>query len=897
MLRLLLALLLSASAAAAQTAPADSVGPPAGPPVAADTTLPVAPAAPPLDLGVPQAAPAEGGLEAPVTYTARDSLRIVLAPRGALAEGEAANDVVTLYGEAQATYETATVQAARLRYESAAETIDAEPVESDSGAVGLPQFSDGEESFTGRRFTYNLQTRRGRVVRARTQIQDGYLLGGVLKQQDAHVVFAEDVAYTTCSLDHPHYAVEAGRMKIVDGERIYTGPIQLKLFGLPMPVLLPFGYIPAAEGRRSGPLAVGYGQDNVYGLHLENVGWYWAGSEYVDGQVWGTVGTRGSFDVNGRLRYNRRYAFDGAVELSYGRLRQGEPTDPTFVRRTPVGLRWNHNQTFPAGQRLSASVDLRSESQRALADDVGTQISQSTSSSVSYQQSWPSVGRSLNVSARAYQDFSGNRTTLNLPTLAFNQQRRFPFRRGRDDRWYEKISVEYRGTATNAFAYQPFTDSTGVAAGVSPLQALLSPSAFARGACAPDDADCDRQRFDYDVQQTVPVQASFAVPRFNLSLNPSLTYTETWTGTSTLRTYRPDAPNGQRVGTTQEPGFTAVRRFVASASASTEFFGTFAVRFGRVDGLRHTVRPQASFSFEPDYSGFGFIREVQVDSTGRTERYPIHPTIPIGPTRRLSFSVDNAFLARTVRTDSTGEAQRSTNQVLSLNLSGGYNFAATERPFDDVSVRATSRLFGVDASASATYSAYDTDAVGQTITVLERDGRPLRLTGAGLRLGRSFRSAGGRGTDVRPVLAAPLPGEVYDPTTFTPESATVGYLDYSAPWSFSLDVTLAHRPGASTNPTTATLSVNQFNAQLTPNWSVTGSTGLDLTTLEPTLTSLGLRRDLHCWEMAINWQPIGIVRGFTVSLYVKSGYLRDFLRLDVPRSVIRAQPFGRAFGQ
>ena len=888
MTRLLpLALLLVAASAAAQDAPADTSGAALA---AADSTLPAAPAAPALDLGVPLAAPAEGGLEAPVAYAARDSLRIVLAPRDSVAEGAAPDDVVTLYGETQATYETATIQAGRLRYRSAAETIDADPLESDSGAVGLPQFADGEESFTGRRFTYNLKTRRGRVVRARTQIQDGYLLGGVLKQQDAHVVFAQDVAYTTCSLDHPHYAVEAGRMKVIDGERIYTGPIRLKLLGIPMPVFLPFGYIPAAEGRRSGPLPVTYGQESGYGLYLGNVGWYWAGSEYLDGQVTGKVGTQGSFQLDGRVRYSRRYAYGGEVGLSYGRLRSGEPTDPTFQLSTPVGVRWSHNQTFPGGQRLTASVNIDSRSARRVAEDVSTQVSQSTSSSVSYQQAWPSVGRSLNVSGRVFQNFAGaGSTTLNLPTLSFSQQRRFPLKRGRDDRWYEKVSVSYDARATNAFQYTPYADSLGV----SPLDALFSREAFVRGTCSPDNplAACDGQRFDYDVVQTVPVQASFSVPRFNLSFGPQFTYTETWTGESTLRTYDPDR---QRAVVSQEPGFTAVRRLVASASASTEFFGTFPLRVGPLDGVRHVVRPRASFSFEPDYSGLGFIREVQVDSTDRRERYAIHPTIPVGPTRTLSFSVDNTFLARTAREDSTGEVQRTTTQVLDLGLSGGYNFADDVRPFRDVSARATSRLFGVQASGNATYSVYSAEVLDDPgRTYFSETGRPIRLTSAGLRFSRSFQSGrGGGAPDVRPVVAAP-PGVAYDPALVGPQSATVGYLDYSAPWSFSLDVTVAHRPSAP-DATTATLNVNQFNARLSPNWSVTGSTGLDLTSLRPTTTALGFRRDLHCWEMAVSWQPIGLVKGFSVSLYVKSGYLRDFLRLDVPRSVSRAVPLGAA---
>ena len=843
----------------------------------------------PIALPVPRAPAAEGGLDRAVRYTATDSLRVTLAPRDR-ADPDGPGDVVTLFGNVQTEYEGAQISAGRVDYESAREVLRASGVPSDSGDVGVPQFQGEEGQFSGREVVYNLRTRRGRVTGARTQIEDGYLLGGILKQQDAHVVFAQDAAYTTCELDHPHYAVEAGRIKVVDGERVFTGPVRLKLLGVPMPLILPFGYFPAAEGRRSGPLPFTYGRDSNYGLYLDDVGWYWAISDYLDAQLTGKVGTQGSFQLDGQVRYNKRYAYSGQVGLQYGRIVTGEPTDPGYAPRTPVGLRWSHNQTFPAGQRLTASVNLQSVSQRLASDNVADQLQASTSSSVSYAQQWPSVGRSLNASVQAFQDFANNRTTATLPQVSFSQQRRFPFRSGRDDRWYEKISYSYTANAQNAFAFTPLSDSTGVSA----LDALFSPSAFVEATCAdPDDRACDTQRFDYQVVQTVPISASFSVPRFNLTFGPNLTYTETWTDEAVVQTYDEEL---KRVVTTSDPGFTPFRRIALSASASTELYGTFPVRIGALDGIRHTITPQASLSFEPDYEAFGFIDDVQVDSTGRTRRYAINPTIPIDPTRALNLSIQNTFVGRTVRVDSTGEERSQTNQLLSLSLSGGYNFAAEEQPIRPVTTRFTTTAYGVNASGGATFSAYaiDTLGTGSPLTYFETNGRPLRLTNTNVQISRTFQSARRSGaTDVRPVFGQPLPGDPYDPSSFLPRSAAVGYVDYSAPWSVALGLTLNRSASATGDARTlATLDVSQFNTRLTQNWSLTGSTGLDLTSMEITTTRLGLRRDLHCWELAINWQPIGVTKLFAVSLYVKSGFLRDFLRLDVPNSTVRTGGFG-----
>ena len=293
-------------------------------------------------------------------------------------------------------------------------------------------------------------------------------------------------------MDHPHYALEAGRLKVVDGERVYTGPVRLRLLGLAMPLVLPFGYFPAAEGRRSGPLPFRYGQETGYGLFLDNVGWYWAVSDYFDATASGKIGTEGSFLGRSQIRYNRLYAYNGTLNIEAGRLRQGEPTDPGYAPRIPTLLQWQHQQEFAAGPRLGASVNLQSVSQRLVADAVSQQITQSTSSSINLQQTWPRVGRNLSLNAQVNQDFVGNRTTLTLPTARFAQQRRFPFRRGRDEGVFEKISVAYTAQATNTLAYSPLD---GADATTSFFEALFDAQAFQTATGQPS-------RFDTRVEQT-----------------------------------------------------------------------------------------------------------------------------------------------------------------------------------------------------------------------------------------------------------------------------------------------------------------------------------------------------------------------------------------------------------
>ena len=907
-----LAVLLAPAVALAQEAPADSAAVPAAAAAQPARPAPLASRAPrqrpdTTGLGVPVAPAAEGGLEQPVTFTAEDSLRITFARRDTLAEGQRADDRAALYGNARAAYDGAGLDAGVVEIFFGPEVLRARPLATPTGEVGVPRFSEGEDGFTGRELAYNLRTQRGRVVGARTQLDDGFLVGGVIKQASPHVIYASDAGYTTCDLEHPHYVVEAGRIKVVDGKTVYTGPVRLRLLGIPTPLWLPFGYFPATEGRRSGPLAVGYGRGSDYGLFLEDLGYFWAVSDYLGATVRGKIGTTGSVQATGRLDYARKYAYTGNVQLSYGRLRRGETDDLDFRIATPVRLGWTHSQTFPAGQTLRANVDLQSSSARFVADDLADQVSQSSRSSVTFNQTWPRSGRALTVQLGANQQFDLNSAQLTLPSLSFSQSRRFPFKRrtrdGRGERWYEKVSVEYRGRASNTYAYTPLADSL-VAGGVPNwVDALFSADAFARGA-APEASE----RFAYAATHEVPIAANFSVPRYNLTITPSVRYTENWLDERTVQRLDPVT---REIVRSEEAGFVFDRRVQASLNLRTELFGTSNVRVGALDGFRHVLRPSVSLVAQPDYAGplFNTVRTV-TDSTGRETRYGTVPGVPTQPIGGLTFSLDNAFLTRLVRTDSTGEESRRAVQLLSLGVSGGYNFAAQTRPIGNIAFNANSQAGRFRARLGGTFSPYARDSLGalSDVTLLAATGRPLRLEGLSFSTGFSFSSGRQRPAALRGEPALPAgPGSAVRPGTASGvDPAAVAAYDPERPsysafalplgprggarFSAALDLTANYTPAIGTRDAqwTASLGVNQVNYQLTPLWGLTGSAAFDLARGEIATAAVALRRDLHCWEMQVRWTPIGPVRAFSVGLYLKSGYLRDLLRLELPNADFRS---------
>lgn len=851
---------------------------------------------------------AEGGLSEPVRFAARDSL--VLAFGGPL------GDVARLVGEAEATYGARRLEAAEIQILLDRDELRARGLPSDTGLVGTPVFSEGEESFTGRELAFNLRTERGRVVGARTLVEDGIINAGVVKVLEDSTIYIQDGIYTTCECgpgETPSYSLRAARMKIVDQRWIYTGPIQLYLFNIPTPLWLPFGFIPAQEGRRSGPLPPQYGEDER-GFYLRNLGWYWAISPYMDLQVRAGLWTRGSWEVAPLFRYARRYRYTGQVQLDYVKSRRGERDDPDFTLLNTASLRWNHNQTLSPTADFGADVDLSTQGYlRTVSEQYDDRVRQTIQSSIRYNKRWPAGGRSLSLSTSQQQVLATGEANLTLPQLRFTQSTRKPFARrtrraGQAERWYERLSVSYTGTLSNQYAFRPLPDDTlrargdTAAVGIAWYEALVRPDRFRRatGGAFP---------FTFRALHTVPLSAPFNVERFpftrrpfRLTVAPAADYAEEWF----VRTQRRRLDERGRVVTDEVGGFFALRRFSASLSAGTTLYGLFPWQLGALRGLRHTLRPTLSASYAPDFNTdfWGYTR-TYTDTTGRVVRYPIVSSGLGTEQRAVNLSLANVFETKRVRTDTTGAEQSQTLTLLNLDLVAGYNFAADSLRLSPIGVSARTRLFDdLNLNLTASFSPYATTSDGTTVVdrylFSLRDLRFARLTNLSASASFSFRS--GRAGVSQPLAvprarlsASPLvpggtpPLDVGDPFAAPYYNTAVGYADFAIPWSLNVDFSYNYsNPFGLRAQRTATVNT-AFDFNLTPRWKVQGRSGFDFVQGEIVTTSLVLLRDFDCWEMSFSWVPFGAYQSYSFDLHVKSGKLRDLLRLRQPRSDVRGR--------
>ena len=860
-----------------------------------------------------------------VDFSARDSLVISFDAE----EG----DTASFFGEAEATHRDARLEAHRIdvlldRDEMHASGPPDNP--DDPTAPGRPHFQqEGGDSFTGSQLAFNMRTERGRVVGARTEIdQDGFVTGQTVKLMEDNTLFVADGVYTTCGCDPtltPSYSFRGSRMMMQD-EWVFTGPIQMYLFNIPTPLVLPFGILPALEGRRSGLLPANFGEDER-GFYIRDWGWYFSMNDYTDLQLQGGVWSRGSWEARALFRYNRRYHYRGNLRLNFTRNQRGERQDPDFTRNDQWRIQWNHNQELSPTAQISGDVDFVSSSRfrRIESDDFDELVSQETSSSVRYQKRWRERGQRLSVSMNQRQSFEDGSARLRFPNLSFNQSSFRPFQReqrgpGEDEGWFERIQLSYSGDLSNRYNFDPLSEDEleargdPAAADINWYDGLLSPSKYER-------ATGDDERFNFEASHRIPIRANFTLNQLpftsqpaNINLSPRINYSEEWrirTERLEFRDSTETETGRSEVVSASEPGFFSRREFDTSLSANTTFYGTFPVELGPFRGLRHTVRPSLSFNYRPNYNTdfWGYTRTYFDESEGEEVRYDIMTgRTARGSTeqRTLSFSLRNEFETRQVQieeSDEEGEPPEEstrTLRLLNVDLDSGYNFAADSLNFNDIRLSArTNILDQFSVRFRSTFSPYAETEDGRTIDrfVFQQSGFALaRLTNLNLTVSTSFE--GGRREDRAQQAQAPAQGRFDDMqvdgrpggdpmTEWFRDGRHRGpgqFADFSIPWSLSLDFNYRlRRRNAELSPS-ATVDA-QFDFNLTPdNMKVRGRTGFDFVEGDISTTQLDIVRQVGCcWQMSLNWTPFGEFQSYGFSLRVTSGMMSDLLQLNIPR--------------
>ena len=522
-------------------------------------------------------------LDAPVEYNAVDSMVLDNIAKK-----------IYLYGQASVKYTDINLKAEFIELDWANNVVTAEVREDTvtGKLIGVPEFQDGDQTFTAKRMRYNFKTRKGMVYEVRTKQTDLFVHGSRMKliqeekkdtSKPDNILFGQKLLFTTCEADHPHFGIRSTKQKIIPDKLAIVGPSQIEIMGVPTPIWLPFGFFPLKKGRSTGLLFPrDYEYSESWGFGLRDIGWYFPVGDHLNLALRSNIYFRGTYGLALQADYRKRYQFASGLNLRFDSQVQEDLKTGKFGRTKSFGIQFNLNQEAAAhpNAKIGGNINIQgNRNTQRVFNDAYNVLNSQLYSNLNFSKTWPGKPYSFNTSFNHSQNLNNRKVTINFPNVQFQTQTLYPFKKKvTQDKWYESIALRYAGEARNSFV----TNDTSIFTQKMWQDAVAG------------------------ARHNIDANTSFKLLKY-INVNPNVTFTEFWQLKSIAKSF--DSQNVITADTLDDPfdpdpqksiirydtafgtvktdtlsGFSSFRQFSAGVSLNTRIF--FTLKTGKLTPLR-----------------------------------------------------------------------------------------------------------------------------------------------------------------------------------------------------------------------------------------------------------------------------------------------------------------------
>lgn len=724
---------------------------------------------------------------------------------------------------------------------------------------GTPVFTDKEQSFKSKEMIYNFKSKKGLIKEVVTQDGESYLHGKIVKKLPNDVTYIKHGKYTTCNHDHPHYEFRFNKAKVLPKDKIVTGPIVFVVEDVPLPVGLPFGIFPNKQGRQSGVLIPSYGESQRDGFFLQDGGYYWGISDYIDLTFKGYVSTRGSWKTNMISNYKKRYKYNGNLNLDYALTKEGEKGLDDYSETRTYFIRWQHKQDPKArpNSTFNANVNAGSSKHHTLRPTNLEQYHNNTlESSISYQTNWGQNKYNLTTALRHKQNTSTHEVNLSLPEISFSRAKLYPFR-GKNSvtsstSILDNISVGYNLSATNK---------------INAIDSVL----FEKETL---------EKFSYGLKHSIPITSTVKLLKY-FNLNNTLTLNELFYPSRINRSWN----NGMQIEDSNNDGvpdtsygfletdtiqrFSTAVDFAYQSTLSTKLYGMFMMKRGPVRALRHVMTPSVGFSYAPDFADprWGYYKYYLPENYD-----PNHPIDPVaysiyangiygspkqGKTGTINFGLANNFEMK-VKSNKDTTGVRKVKLIDNLSFTGNYDLTKDSMNLSNINMNAYTKLFkNLDVRFTGSFDPYvaiiDSTGTKRRINRLEwvENHRPFRLESTDWQFGLNYKLSS------KTFLKSKnkKDDEKSDVDTSKKSDSEIDW-DMNFNYTFKTHTNRDLKGFENYNSIVQNLS---FSGSIspTPMWSLSYNSAYDFESRKLSYINVNIGRDLHCWEILFTWVPLG----------------------------------------
>ena len=746
---------------------------------------------------------------------------------------------------------------------------------------------------------------------------------------------------------HYYLRLSMAKVVTQPSQKTVFGPAYPVIGDVPTPFILPFGFVPKKPTRATGLLMPTFGEEQARGFYLRDAGMYFVIGDYFDISLTGDYYTLGSWAVDLNSRYKVNYKFNGLLSFTFSNDQTGEKGSADFVQSRNFGFKWSHSQDAKAhpGTSFTASVDFSSPSNnRFNARSVEQAQQNQVGSSISYSHNWNGKFN-LSMNLRHNQNNRDSSYSFTLPNVTFSVTRFYPFKQknrvGKEKAW-EKISFGYSTAFQNnvSFKLRDLQDYVMNPDGTHVIEQDASGN-YHRVKEIGDSLGIKALNY---MKSGMTHTFQIGLPNFTLfkyiNATPSISYGMNWMFSKgdqhlepvtdsdgnpvMVRNKEGNEVMAQQVVTdpgTAFNGFGMTHNYSGSISLSTRIYGMF--NFGKhrkVQAIRHVISPSLSASVSPEkgtaFNGWRTLSPYY-DKNGTYHDETWYNIYSLsgnhntsgppgrGKTASMSLSIGNNLEAKVRDTrDTTGTGAKKVKLLDQLNIRTGYNFLADSMRMQNIGISASTNLFNkLNLSGNLNFDPYAINERGQRINKynLVKTGVPMRLTNASLSASISFngkgaingndgsKAAGGKGGDANTyqrIYYHPVTGE-YIPGGY------VYYMNPNSPWSVNLSYSFNYSKSYSYQSTTKELVTNNKftqtinasgNIKLTPRLSIQATSGFDVMAMRLTTTQISATYDMHCFNIAFSWVPMGTYKSYSFRLAANASALADLLRFKKSES-------------
>ena len=730
--------------------------------------------------------------------------------------------------------------------------------------------TQGGKKYEYSEFNYNYKTKQAIAYNARTEESEGVIVAEKTKKVNDSVFYLKRGKYTTDEYflkkkdTIADYYLLAPDIKLVKGKensKLITGPIQMYLEQVPTPLILPFAILPFSEKRMAGILIPSFGERQDVGFFLNSLGYYLPIGEHFDVKTYFDYYTKGSWNFRPEVTYRKNYKYNGSFRGEIGTTIRGIKGLENYTKSSVYNIAWTHTQDTKANPFFNFSASVNITSNKFYNNTVNNShifnqsaLNAQQNSTVSFTKRFLNLPITITGTGSYSQNFTTGLTDIRLPQL---------------------------NVSTNQFYL--FKPKTGIRTGMLENITVNTGLQFSNYVSGVKSGDLFTKTM-WDNMQTgaknkIELATNTTVAKFfTFSLGANIDNVAT---TKTIsKNYNPVTNTLER---NLNKNLTGYSTFSTSASLQTVLYGM--LKFGeksKIQAIRHMVTPSIGFTYSPDFGDpkFGYFKSYY-DERGVLTTYSIFEGGMFGSpnqglTQSIGFNINNNLEMKVrSKTDSTGTKKIKIFE--SLNISGGYNFAADKYKWSLISISTQTSFFQnkLSVNSNVLIDPYQIVFIpGQENGIRTENFGHFNIQSFSMNFSFPLNNETfGKKEDL--ATKYKTKGEIRNEVYYFDQD---NYSRFNQPWTLNLNANYGYsKTNTRFGKSVASLGLDG-SVKLTPYWSLSGNTHYDFVTKSLAYTRLGFSRDQRSFSFTFNWVPFGQYKVYDFFISIKANILKDAVK-------------------